>query len=70
MYFIYSIKKGFRVEIFLNLNLIIIKLLLLGIKFIEFEIEEFISGKKYLMDLVYDIIGGRYSSKYKFLENG
>jgi len=66
----HSTKKGFRVEIPLNSNSITIKLLLSGIKSTEFEIEELVSGKKYSMDLAYDTTGGRYSSKYKFSENG
>jgi len=65
-----STKNGFRVEIPLNSNSITIKLLLSGIKSTEFEIEELVKGKKYSMDLAYDTIGGRYSSKYKFSENG
>ncbi len=66
----HSTKNGFRVEIPLNSNSITIKLLLSGIKSTEFEIEELLNNKKYSMDLSYDTIRGRYSSKYKFSENG
>ncbi len=67
---IHSTKKGFTAAIPVDSEKITLKVVLAGIKSTEFKMEELVLGKNYLMELKYDTAWGRYSTTYKFSENG
>ena len=66
----HSTKKGFNVDVKINSEKILLKLVLAGMKSTIYEIDELDASKGYSMELIYSNTWGRYSNKFKLIENG
>jgi hypothetical protein len=66
----HSIKKGFSVEIPIESDKLIIKVVLMSIKTTIYELEELDKTKDYSFGLIYDNAWGKYSNKFNLEENG
>jgi len=66
----HSTKQGFSVKIPIISDKMSIKVVLMGIKSTVYEVEELDKSKDYSLGLFYDSAWGKYSNKYKIIENG
>jgi hypothetical protein len=66
----HSTKKGFSVKIPIDFESVTLKVAILDSQSTSYEIEELDMVKNYSMELIYDIVWGKYSDKFNFSENG
>jgi hypothetical protein len=65
----HSTKQGFSIKIPITSDKMSIKVLM-SIKSTVYELAELDKSKDYLLGLIYDSIWGKYSNKFKIVENG